>query len=415
MKLSKFGQHYSKGSGILSLMDDLGKAMEGDDNVLMLGGGNPAYIPEVQQLLRTELTNILETPNALEKMLGDYDTPQGKNQFLQAIVNLFNTKYDWGLTTENIALTNGSQNAFYYLFNMFAGDYNDGSHKKILLPLAPEYIGYADIGLTEDFFIAVEPKIEIIDDCSFKYKIDFNNLEITNDIGAVCVSRPTNPTGNVLTDNEISKLRILTKKAKIPLIIDNAYGTPFPNIIYTNVTPVWDEDIILSMSLSKFGLPGTRTGIVIAEKSIIDSISALNALMTLAPGSVGCSIVMRLVESGDIIDISRDIIQDFYFKKSQKAFKLLSELLKGIKFYIHKPEGALFLWLWLPDFPITSQELYERLKKRGVLVIAGDYFFPGINKKWKHKHECIRITYAQNDKIVEKGLKLIADEIRRIG
>ena len=65
--------------------------------------------------------------------------------------------------------------------------------------------------------------------------------------------------------------------------------------------------------------------------------------------------------------------------------------------------------------PITCYELYERLKKRGVLVVPGNYFFPGMeNESWKHKDECIRITYSQDEKTVEEGIKIIADEVRSV-
>ena len=60
------------------------------------------------------------------------------------------------------------------------------------------------------------------------------------------------------------------------------------------------------------------------------------------------------------------------------------------------------------------EELYERLKQKGVLVVSGHYFFPGIDEDWAHKDECIRVTYAQDNDVVEKGLSLIASEIREI-
>ncbi len=413
MEFSKFGEHYSKGSGILDLMDDLGKALSTDTEMLMLGGGNPSHIPEIEEIMKKEMENLLANGD-FGKVIGNYDTPQGNIPFLKSLAKMFNDFFGWDLTEKNIALTNGSQNAFFYLFNFFAGDFKNGSKKKILLPLAPEYIGYSDIGLTDDFFVSYKPEIEKINNHTFKYKIDFNNCKITDDIGAVCISRPTNPTGNVLTDAEVAELRKMTTEAGIPLIIDNAYGTPFPNIIYTDATPVWDENIILSMSLSKFGLPAVRTGIVIANEEVIHSLSALNAIASLAPGGIGASLVKRIVDNGSIIDLSKDVVQKYYHKKCLKAFNSLTEKLGDCDFYLHKPEGALFLWLWLPNLPITSDELYERLKKRGVLVISGSNFFPGLNEDWQHKNECIRITYAQNDDIVERGLAIIADEIKNI-
>ena len=47
MKFSKFGQKFTRKTGILQLMDDLGNALAGSEPVLMLGGGNPARLPEV--------------------------------------------------------------------------------------------------------------------------------------------------------------------------------------------------------------------------------------------------------------------------------------------------------------------------------------------------------------------------------
>jgi len=40
-------------------------------------------------------------------------------------------------------------------------------------------------------------------------------------------------------------------------------------------------------------------------------------------------------------------------------------------------------------------------------------FIPGLKENWKHKHECIRITYPSDQKSVERGIKEISEEIRR--
>ena len=74
----------------------------------------------------------------------------------------------------------------------------------------------------------------------------------------------------------------------------------------------------------------------------------------------------------------------------------------------------MFLWLWFEGLPITSLELYERLKKRGVLVISGHYFFPGLEgDAWQHKNECLRVTYSQDERQVAEGITRIAEEVRR--
>ncbi|MEK9943300.1 MAG: valine--pyruvate transaminase, partial [Gammaproteobacteria bacterium] len=74
---------------------------------------------------------------------------------------------------------------------------------------------------------------------------------------------------------------------------------------------------------------------------------------------------------------------------------------------------AIFLWLWFEALPITSEELYQRLKTRGVLVVAGEHFFPGLNTPWAHRHECIRVSYALNPDHLQRGIKIIAEEVAR--
>lgn len=414
IELSDFGKRFAGKIGIAELMDDLGSALAADPAPLMLGGGNPAHIPEVQALVRRRMNQILDQPGEFERLIGNYDTPQGSAPFLEALAGLLNQEYNWEIYPENIALTNGSQNAFLSLFNLFAGRFDGAQRKQVMLPLTPEYIGYTEVGIEPDFFQSRRPQIEHLDDSLFKYKIDFDSLSISREVGALCLSRPTNPTGNVVTDDEVERLRALTRNAGVPLVLDSAYGDPFPNIIQTKITPVWDEDIVLCLSLSKFGLPTLRTGIIVARKEIITLVSRMTSVFSLAPGSIGPALALDLVRSGDIVRLSKEVIRPFYGSKSRQAVTQLQEELKGLPYAIHKPEGALFLWLWIDQLPITAAELYQRLKRKGVLIVPGHYFFPGLNENWDHKDKCIRITFAQDDEVVSKGISIIATEIRSL-
>jgi len=414
MNLSKFGEKFTRKAGITQLMDDLGAAMAKGD-MLMLGGGNPAHIPAVQEIFRKRMETILAEPGGFESVIGNYDGSRGNAAFIEALAEMLRETFGWEIGPENIALTNGSQNAFFCLFNLFAGEMPDGSKKKILFPLTPEYIGYADAGLSDDFFTAQRPSIELLDNGLFKYHVDFQSLEIGDNIGALCVSRPTNPTGNVLTDEEIQRLDALAREKDIPFIIDNAYGTPFPDIIYTEAQPIWNPNTVVCMSLSKFGLPNLRTGIVIAREEIASAIADINGVMHLAPGGLGAHMAIDLIRNGEIMQMSQNIIQPFYQRKALQTLEWFRNELGDVPCRIHKPEGALFLWLWFRDLPCTSAELYERLKACNTLIIPGHHFFPGLEKDdWPHKHECIRVTYAQDEAVVRNGVEVIVDEVRKL-
>ncbi|EGQ8448184.1 valine--pyruvate transaminase [Vibrio alginolyticus] len=411
MQFSKFGEKFNQYSGITQLMDDLNDGLR-TPGAIMLGGGNPAAIPAMLDYFHQASEEMLAS-GELVAALANYDGPQGKDAFVKALAQLFRETYGWDISEKNISLTNGSQSGFFYLFNLLAGKQPDGSHKKVLLPIAPEYIGYGDAGIDEDIFISYHPEIELLDNGLFKYHVDFEQLAVDDSVAAICASRPTNPTGNVLTDEEVRKLDKLARENNIPLIIDNAYGLPFPNIIFEDVEPFWNENTILCMSLSKLGLPGGRCGIVIASEEITQALTNMNGIISLAPGSVGPALANHIIGKGDLLKLSSEVIKPFYKQKSQRAVELLQQAITDERFRIHKPEGAIFLWLWFDELPITTMELYQRLKARGVLIVPGEYFFIGQQDEWDHAHQCLRMNYVQDDEMMQKGIAIIAEEVEK--
>jgi len=419
-QFSEFGRHLGSGSGIEELMDDLGNALaSGGPNLKMLGGGQPARIPEVDAVWRRRIEDLLDERGGLDRALTSYDPPRGNPRFLAAVACLFRDTFGWHVGPENIAVTCGGQTAFFFLFNLLAGRMADGTRRRILLPLVPEYIGYANQGVDGSMFHAVPPRIEETGDHEFKYRVDFDRVEITPDMAAICVSRPTNPTGNVLTDGEIARLADLARDHGIPLIIDNAYGLPFPGIIFREATPYWDDNTILTLSLSKIGLPGTRTGIVIGPPEIIRALGSMSAIAGLSNPSAGQQITAPLMESGEILDISNTIVRPYYEEKAAKARQAAFDAFAAVDagdWRMHVTEGALFLWLWFPGLPCTSAELYQRLKAREVLVIPGHHFFFGLPESppWPHRDECIRVSYAMDGRAVRDGLRIIAEEVRAV-
>ncbi|MBE3821209.1 valine--pyruvate transaminase [Vibrio parahaemolyticus] len=411
MQFSKFGEKFNQYSGITQLMDDLNDGLR-TPGAIMLGGGNPAAIPAMLDYFHQASEEMLAS-GELVAALTNYDGPQGKDVFVKALAQLFRETYGWDISEKNISLTNGSQSGFFYLFNLFAGQQPDGSHKKVLLPIAPEYIGYGDAGIDEDIFVSYHPEIELLDNGLFKYHVDFEQLKVDDSVAAICASRPTNPTGNVLTDEEVRKLDKLARENNIPLIIDNAYGLPFPNIIFEDVEPFWNDNTILCMSLSKLGLPGVRCGIVIANEAITQALTNMNGIISLAPGSVGPALANHIIGNGDLLRLSSDVIKPYYKQKSLRAVELLQQAITDPRFRIHKPEGAIFLWLWFDELPITTMELYQRLKDRGVLIVPGEYFFIGQEDEWDHAHQCLRMNYVQDDEMMQKGIAIIAEEVEK--
>jgi valine--pyruvate aminotransferase len=410
MNLSDFGRRFQAYSGITHLMDDLAEGLA-QPGTIMLGGGNPASIPEVSAVFSAVLDQ-LRSSGKLISTLANYDSPQGKASFLETLAGFFQEQYGWNISSRNIALTHGSQSSFFILFNSFAGR-SQGVDKRVLIPLVPEYIGYCDVGIEPDLMISQQAKILQLDDGFFKYQVDFENLQVDDTVGLICVSRPTNPSGNVLTDDECLKLDRIAKRNDVPLLIDSAYGTPFPNIIFDEVNPLWNENCIVCMSLSKLGLPGARTGIVIANEEVIQYFSNMTAITSLAPAGIGAEIVNQLILDEALLPLCHDVIKPFYRSRAEFAVTLLRQAIDDSRLNIHKPEGSMFLWLWFEGLGIDTSELYQRLKRKGLLVVPGKYFFPGQgNEAGEHAQSCVRMNYVQSEQELVKGIEILARELK---
>ncbi len=73
----------------------------------------------------------------------------------------------------------------------------------------------------------------------------------------------------------------------------------------------------------------------------------------------------------------------------------------------------MFLWLYFEDLGITTSELYERLKRNGLLIVPGKYFFPGQREVSAHGECCIRMNFVQSEPDLARGIEILAAELRR--
>ena len=397
-------------------MQDLTIAPPPGGQLYPMGGGNPAHIPEVEDRLRQIAGEVVDDAERFSRMVGDYDAPQGHERFRGALAERLSVLFQKPIVSENIAITNGSQASFEVLFNAFAGAFSDGRWRHIELPIAPEYVGYNDMSRQARTILRSTPaRIDLLPNQQFKYGIDLDSFNISRESsGAVCLSRPTNPSGNVVTDMELQEVAERCRSLGIPLIIDGAYGLPFPGMIYTPASPFWDENTILCLSLSKLGLPGVRTGIVVAAPEVTALIRNANAINGLAPTRVGPELILPLLANREIETLCEQVLKPHYLQKQALALETLREESYGLPIRVHKPDGAMFLWVWFEDLPGGTQKLYEVAANEGVVTVAGHHFFQGLADDWQHANECLRINYAGDPKMVQEGIRRLVTIARRL-
>jgi len=409
--LTQIGAQMSNLTGVRAIMKDIDETLRANTGQELnnLSAGNPLILPEVEQLWR-DCTQELLASSEYGEVVCRYGSSQGYAPLVTAVVEDFNHRYGLNLTDRNILITPGSQTLYFYAANAFGGYTSDCELKQIVLPLSPDYTGYGGVCLAPEALVAYKPALDIdIPAHRFKYRPDFSQLSITEKTGCVIFSRPCNPTGNVLTDEEVKKIAALAANYDVPVLIDSAYAPPFPALNFTDMSLVFGKNILHCTSLSKAGLPGERIGIVIGDEQLIQVLECFQTNVGIHSSRYGQAIAAKAIKSGALAEISQTVIRPFYQKKFAVLENTLDSVMpKNLPWFLHRGEGAIFAWLWLQDLPISDWEFYQELKKVGVIVVPGSSFFPGLREEWSHKQQCLRISLTGSDQEIATSMQRLA-------
>lgn len=417
LTLSQIGNQMSALTGVRAIMKDIIETLRANPNeaFINLSAGNPVILPEVEQLWRDCTAQLLESPDYGE-VVCRYGTSQGYQPLVEAIQKDFNQRYGLTLSDRQILITPGSQALYFLAANAFGGITETGQLKNIVLPLSPDYTGYGGICLTPEALKAYQPTLEIDETAHrFKYRPDFDQLHFDENTGCIIFSRPCNPTGNVLSEAEVQQISDLATPFDIPVLIDSAYGPPYPSLNYTDIAPILGNNVVHCMSLSKAGLPGERVGIAIGDERIIQTLEAFQTNVCIHSGRYGQAIAAQAIQSGALANISVQVIRPYYQAKLALLQSVLDQQMPStLPWFLHLGEGAIFAWLWLNELPISDWQLYQQLKQVGVIVVPGHSFFPGLSQDWPHKHQCLRISLTATDEEITIAMQRLVQVIEKV-
>ncbi|MBT9311201.1 valine--pyruvate transaminase [Leptothoe kymatousa] len=412
--LTQFGQQMSHLTGVRAIMKDIIETLQSGQSAdfINLSAGNPVIIPEVEQLWRDCTAELLASDDYGE-VVCRYGSSRGYEPLIEAITADFNRRYDLTLKPENILITPGSQSLYFLAANAFGGYTTDQRLKEIILPLSPDYTGYGGVSLYPEAVRAYRPTLEVDEAAHrFKYRPDFSQLKITEQTGFVLFSRPCNPTGNVVSDDEVRRIAELADD--VPVFIDSAYAPPFPALNFTEMTPVLAPNVVHGISLSKAGLPGERVGIAMGDAATIRVLESFQTNLCIHSSRYGQAIAARAIASGALAELSQTVIRAHYQEKFAVIETTLDATMPDVPWYLHRAEGSIFAWLWLQDLPVDDQVFYQSLKQYGVIIVPGSPFFPGLRDDWDHKHQCFRISLTDTAERIAIAIRRLAQLTQEI-
>ncbi|HZR32092.1 MAG TPA: aminotransferase class I/II-fold pyridoxal phosphate-dependent enzyme [Terriglobales bacterium] len=294
-----------------------------------------------------------------------------------------------GATADHVTVTNGGSEANYI---SVWGLLEKTDRAAVMLPnymqtwgLARAYAGRADA-----FWL--KPRRE---NGKMRWGLDLEGLRraVSKKTKLITVCNPNNPTGAVLTEEEMDEIVAVARKANAWLLVDEIYrgaeaGGPLTPTFWGRF-----DKLLITSGLSKaFGMPGLRLGWIVGPPKMIAKVCSYHDYTTLSPSTVSehlARIVMEPMRREKILQRTRAII-----RKQLPALERWIHTHDDIFTYI-PPVAAAIAYVGY-KLPIKSEALMTKLiQERSVLITPGEHFAMG---------KYIRIGYGYDIEHTLRGL-----------
>ena len=198
--------------------------------------------------------------------------------------------------------------------------------------------------------------------------------KITNKTKLIIINSPSNPTGSVMSKDDIINVSNIAKKHNIYLLSDEIYSRLVYNEEKSFLSPSYldhcKEFVLILNGFSKaFAMTGWRLGVCIGPENLIEKMGIL--LETI----VSC--VPPFIQKAGIEAINGDQSSVLFMKSEYEKRK--NVLVKGLNKINNisalNPEGAIYVFANIKKTGFSSEEfIIYALKEAGVALSSGSYF-----------------------------------------
>jgi len=336
---------------------------------------------------------LAENPGYIETLLEteiDYAHANGNPELRENIAALYT-----GCTPSNVLVTVGAIEANY---NSIHALLQPGDEMAIMLPNYMQIWGIAkNLGLKINAF-------HLCKDKDWQLDLDEFKQAVTPETKLIAVCNPNNPTGYILTPEEMKAIINEAEKVGAWILADEVYAGA--ERIADEETPSfygrYDKVIAVGSMSKAYGLPGLRLGWAVAPPETIDEIWRRHEYTTLST-SIFSNKLAELALSPDvrprIIQRTRNYIR--------RGFPVLQQWIDQQKgtFRVVPPQAAAIAFVGY-ELDVNSTELADKLiREKSVLIVPGDHL--GMDK-------FIRISFGLPKDYLTEGLKRIHQLVAEI-
>lgn len=319
----------------------------------------------------------------------NYPHVNGIPELRQNIAQLYNEA-----KPDNVLVTVGAIEANYISTRtmLSAGD-------EIVIML-PNYMQIWGISKNHKFKIKT---FHLREDQGWSPDLDQLNDIVTADTRLIAICNPNNPTGYILTDDEIDKIVAIADRVGSWILADEVYRGAERTTDKESTSFYGRYDKVLAVgSMSKaYGMPGLRIGWVVGPVGTIDEIWARHEYTTITASMLSNKLAALALSSEvrpRIIQRTREYIR--------RGYPVLEQWMNSRKdtFTFTSPQAAAITFVRY-HFDINSTEFEERLREeKKVLIVPGDHFgmdhFVRISFGLPHDYLTVALDLI-NDLIVE--------------
>ena len=333
---------------------------ESDKSLIDLSIGEPKH--STPQFIRDELVNQLDS-------VASYPTTRGSDLLRSAISNWLVNRFELPIDSmgnDNILPVNGTREALFAIAQCLID--NTKSEPLILSPnpFYQIYEGAALLAGADPYYLNCTKENN--------YLPDFDNVSTTvwKQCQLIYLCSPANPTGAVLSENDLIKLMDLSDQYDFVIASDECYSEIYfdeanpPTGLLEAVATSGRTDFrncLVFHSLSKrSNVPGLRSGFVAGDKDLIKQFLLYRTYH-------GCAMPLPTQYASIVAWQDEDHVKENrqqYREKFDAVLEILSPVLN-----IEKPEASFYLW---PEVPMDDVAFASGLMKtQNVTVLPGSF------------------------------------------
>ena len=364
------------------------KALQSEGrNICSLSAGEPDF--------NTPDFIVEAARNALNKGYTRYGPAAGDPELRAAIAAKLSSENGIATEPSEVLITNGGKQAIYNLFQVLL---NPGD--QVLIP-APYWLSYPEIAALAGADVVTIPSAAYD---GFQLDLDRLEAEITSKSRLLVLNTPGNPTGRVMSKDELLALAVLLRRHPQLLVISDeiyeyllAEGHAHHSV--AALAPDLKERCFTVNGFAKgWAMTGWRLGYLAGHADVIRAAAALQSQST----SNVCSFAQRGALAA--IEGSRQCVQDMAKSYNLRRDLLVSGLKAMAGITLAPPQGAFYAFPQLPNHITDSMEFCRRaLDVEGLAVVPGAAFG---NKR------CIRLSCAVSHETINDGLKRLTRVIQ---